>query len=291
MRTTQWDSETRLKHLNALAQDVRSLYGQHCPHLPFNVAMGPAVKVACSWAGSEDQCFGAFWRLDEYCQRAIFHCFSHVFAWSVNTCDFLVFLKRLESRLTRSGLHGTALDLRVFTLRLRIAGRIGAPVVACHRLHRPWHFKPDSLEAAQISALYLPFVAMMAGFLDVEDEIHIDPQGIERVWSIYLDLPSFATQQQVSRVARLQVSRVPRFQSFRLPGFQGFVRVFVFFQQRNDQRHAKRTQNTIELLQFVKKKHYHPRQSVNSTASQGSKVQSFSQGLQMLEFQGSSPDF
>ena len=68
----------------------------------------------------------------------------------------------------------------------------------------------------------------MAGFLDVEDEIHIDPQSIERVWSIYLDLPSFATQQQVSRVARLQVSRVPRFQSSRLPGFQGFVRVFVF---------------------------------------------------------------
>lgn len=52
------------------------------------------------------------------------------------------------------------------------------PVIGCidHGIS-----SPDSLEAAQISALYLPFVAMMAGFLDVEDEIHIDPQSFERV--------------------------------------------------------------------------------------------------------------
>ena len=71
-------------------------------------------------------------------------------------------------------------------------------------------------------------------------------------------------QLQVSRVARLQISRarvldyqgsgVPSFQCsrFQASRFQTRKGLGLIHQQRNDQRNAKQTQNTIELLQFFK---------------------------------------
>ena len=71
-------------------------------------------------------------------------------------------------------------------------------------------------------------------------------------------------QLQVSRVARLQISRarvldyqgsgVPSFQCsrFQASRFQTRKGLGLIHQQRNDQRNAKQTQNTIELLQFLK---------------------------------------
>ena len=73
------------------------------------------------------------------------------------------------------------------------------------------------------------------------------------------------SQWQVSRIRWLQSSKVPRFQSSKLPRFWGsrfpgfkvpriregpkLVRGLVFVhQERNDQRNAKQTQYTIELL-------------------------------------------
>ena len=96
-------------------------------------------------------------------------------------------------------------------------------------------------------------------------------------------------QLQVSRMTILQVSRVPRLQSSRLPGFWGsrvqgskhqgsrLVRVLVWF-MNNKKTPAPCKANTkhnrvASVCKGAKKKHSDPLQSVNSTASQGSKVQ------------------
>ena len=81
---------------------------------------------------------------------------------------------------------------------------------------------------------------------------------INQNWVSVYNQPSFATQQQVPRLQGcnvirhgskvLQGSKIPQLQVSRIARLQS---TSSMIQQRNDQRNAKQTQNTIELLKSI----------------------------------------
>ena len=98
--------------------------------------------------------------------------------------------------------------------------------------------------------------------LDVVDSIPTSIQGSE-VAHLSGTVPRLCRVPGFHSVPRFQSCRLPGFWGSKVPRFKGSrfqasrfqtcKGLGLIHQQRNDQRHAKKTQNTIELLRFVKK--------------------------------------